>query len=308
MNFRQIEVFYSVMTEGSITGAAKKLGISQPSVTTTVKQAEEKIGFRLFEREGGRLIPTAEARVLFEEATRAQEALTAIDRLADRLRDGISGHVSIAATASFCLEIIPDVIATFTKQYPHYSLSISTHNTDAILRKLDARTGTHNIGFTFGTGNYDGLSTSKLGTADLFAVLPPSWPMIKGDTINIADLNHKPYIGAVQSTPLGTTIENTLLQEGVEPNRVATVHSHQLALDLVKRDLGFSLLETVTVHNLIKSNTEPNVRIKKLSHPVKLPVTAVFPGGRTLSNPSKHFLDCVRSRFRRLCTDVNNAL
>ena len=63
---------------GTVTEAARQLGVSQPSVTTTIKQAEAGLGLRLFRREAGRLVPTAEARILFEEAERAHDALAAL--------------------------------------------------------------------------------------------------------------------------------------------------------------------------------------------------------------------------------------
>ena len=65
MNFRHLEVFYAVMINGTVTAAARQLGVSQPSVTTTLKQAEANLGIQLFNRESGRLIPTEEASVLF---------------------------------------------------------------------------------------------------------------------------------------------------------------------------------------------------------------------------------------------------
>ena len=73
MNFRHIEIFFAVMTCGTVTEAARQLGVSQPSVTTTIQQAERKLGIQLFRRESGRLLPTQEAMTLFEEAERAHE-------------------------------------------------------------------------------------------------------------------------------------------------------------------------------------------------------------------------------------------
>ena len=83
MNFRHIEVFFAVMSSGSITSAAKLLNVSQPSVTTTIKHAEKRLGFALFIRESGRLVPTREARVLFDEVSRAHESLEIVRHLAE---------------------------------------------------------------------------------------------------------------------------------------------------------------------------------------------------------------------------------
>ena len=163
MNFRQLEIFFHVMTEKTITGAAKKLGVSQPSVTMTLRQAEDQLGFQLFEREAGRLIPTLEALSLFEEASRAHESLSAIHAMSEKLRAGRSGLVRVAATASLCLEVIPDTVARFAQKYPQYAVHVATENTEDILRGLDRRSGLHHIGFTFGTGVHEGLTSQRLG-------------------------------------------------------------------------------------------------------------------------------------------------
>jgi DNA-binding transcriptional LysR family regulator len=141
VNYRHLEVFFAVMTNGTVTEAARQLGVSQPSVTTTLKQAEAKLGIQLFQREGGRLIPTSEARILYEEAERAHEALTAIRTLARRLQVGSGGHVRVAAVPTMSLELLPDAIEIFQKRHKGFSYSVSTLNTEEIVDQLDTRKG-----------------------------------------------------------------------------------------------------------------------------------------------------------------------
>ena len=58
MNLRQIEIFRAVMSAGSITGAARLLHVSQPSVSRMVRHLELQLGVALFERRNGRLFAT----------------------------------------------------------------------------------------------------------------------------------------------------------------------------------------------------------------------------------------------------------
>ncbi|GHF14765.1 transcriptional regulator [Kordiimonas sediminis] len=305
MNFRQTEVFYAVMVEGSITAAAKSLGISQPSVTTTIKQAEKTLGFRLFEREGGRLIPTSEGRILFEEAERAHDALFALDRLSNKLREGLAGHVRIAATSSLSLEVMPDALVEFTHSYSNYTVDVSTYNTDEILRRLSARSGTYHIGFTFGTGTLEGVSSTLIGKIGLYAIIPASWPVSHQKTVQRLFEDKKPYIAAFQSTPLGQAVGTYLRSIQVNPVPVVNAHSHQLAVDLVMRDAGFTIADSLTVHKLLQSPDAKRARIIPLPSAPQVSVTAIFPGGRTLSNPSRHFLDVFRQSFRKVLDTVD---
>lgn len=65
MNLRQLEVFYAIMQTGTVSGAARSLHVSQPNVTRILAHTEQQLGFGLFERVKGRLVPTVEAKTLF---------------------------------------------------------------------------------------------------------------------------------------------------------------------------------------------------------------------------------------------------
>ena len=90
INVREMDVFRCVMQSGAVTNAAVALNISQPAVSRMLQQAEERLGFRLFEREKKRLKPTTEAQTLFDggEVVHGDRAH---QRLAVELRDGQAG-------------------------------------------------------------------------------------------------------------------------------------------------------------------------------------------------------------------------
>ena len=69
LSSKQIEIFYEVYKQNSVTIAAKKLDISQPSVSKTLKTIENNIGYKLFVRKGKKLLPTQEADSLHEHAS-----------------------------------------------------------------------------------------------------------------------------------------------------------------------------------------------------------------------------------------------
>ena len=68
MKLRHLEIFHAVMTCGSLSRAAEALNISQPAASKALKSAEMKLGFTLFQRVRGKLLPTSEAITLFEKA------------------------------------------------------------------------------------------------------------------------------------------------------------------------------------------------------------------------------------------------
>jgi len=95
MQVREVECFQAIMTAGTMTRASQLLGISQPAVSNTIATLEHRLGFKLFLRKSGRLQPTAEAIIFYEDAQRLLEAVERTNEAATRLRQRKSGHITI---------------------------------------------------------------------------------------------------------------------------------------------------------------------------------------------------------------------
>lgn len=297
MNFRHIEVFFAVMTSGTVTEAARLLGVSQPSVTTTLKQAERNLGIDLFQREGGRLIPTAEARALFEEARHAHEALDSFKNLARRLQVGQGGHVRIAAIPSISLELLPDSIGNFLASHKGFNFSVSTLNTEDILDQLGNRKGAFHLGLTMGQISDQQVTTELVGETELFAVLPSDWKISGRGALQLSELEQKPYVAGFDGTALERVCRALFSGAGIEPQIVARIHTHHLAGRLVQRGLGFAILDGVTVRALQSDRLGTNIQVRRLAGRPRLPLVAIFPARGALSNPARLFLDSFRDTY-----------
>ena len=75
MRLRHIEVFQAVMETGSMSAAARLIHLTQSAVSRSVANAELQLGYPLFHRVGGRLVPTTEGLALFEESSAIFERL-----------------------------------------------------------------------------------------------------------------------------------------------------------------------------------------------------------------------------------------
>src|SRR5689334_15875028 len=80
INHRQIEAFRAVFQTGSMTAAGALIGVTQPAISRLIRDLEGEIGWNLFDRSSGKLIPTPDAIALFREVQRSYHGL---DRVAD---------------------------------------------------------------------------------------------------------------------------------------------------------------------------------------------------------------------------------
>ncbi len=126
ISFRQIEAFRAVMTAGSATLAAQILHVSQPAVSRLIKEMEHAVGFKLFERQSNRLVPSAEGRQLYAEVERNVAGLDRIAQAAAALRSMSSGTLRIAATPAITHGLLPRVVAAFLRESPGSSSSCAT--------------------------------------------------------------------------------------------------------------------------------------------------------------------------------------
>src|SRR5699024_2230419 len=109
------------------------LHVSQPVVSRLIRDLEENIGFSLFVRERGRLKPTAEAHILYEEVKRSLIGIDRILQSVDMLREGHQGSIQIAAAPALSLSFMPKVMAEFSREYPGARLSLQMLGSDIAL-------------------------------------------------------------------------------------------------------------------------------------------------------------------------------
>ncbi|WP_321392581.1 LysR family transcriptional regulator [Emcibacter sp.] len=306
MRFRQIEVFHAVMTSGTVTKAAKNLRVSQPSVTSSLQQTEQEIGFPLFDRTGGRLTPTAEARILFEEVNRAHDSLVAIERLCGRLKEGAAGHIRVAATPAISQRLLPIAITRFQKQHKRFTFDISSEHSPVILSNLDERPMSYHMGFTFGQDDLDGIGSIKIADLPVYCAVPAKWvsrmPVKPKDNepIDLELLRDFPCVELYENEPLGQRARSLFLSAGVSPQNVVRVHDHHMAASLVHNEIGFAILDALAIHNLVRSEQNPGIVTFPLRGKPVLPVTSVFSQKRSLSYPMRYFVDCVVSAIKEV--------
>ena len=100
-NLRSLECLRAIIVTGSATAAARQLGLTQPAVSRLLGVLERSIGFQLFERRKGRLVPTEEARTLCQEVDIAMQSIDRVAQLARNLRNADFGELSIVSPPSF---------------------------------------------------------------------------------------------------------------------------------------------------------------------------------------------------------------
>jgi DNA-binding transcriptional LysR family regulator len=131
--------FLAVLREGSLSGAARALGVAQPTVRRRIADLEASLGVALFTRTPTGLDPTETAHALAGHAEAMAHAAAAFARTASAEAGEIAGVVRITASDVVAVEVLPPILATLQARHPGLVLilSPSNRNEDVLRREAD---------------------------------------------------------------------------------------------------------------------------------------------------------------------------
>lgn len=195
MEIRVLQYFLAVAREQSISGAAKSLNLSQPTLSTQLKALEEELGKPLLIRgtKGSRKVTLTEEGMLLRK--RAEE----IVELAERTRidiqssDVLAGEVAIGSAETDTFQYLADIMIDMSKQYPDILWKLHSANSTSILERIDK--GLLDFGLTFDPGDSHTFNSIPIPMKDTWGILVrQDSPLAQKETILPQDLIDIPLI------------------------------------------------------------------------------------------------------------------
>jgi len=285
MRLRQIEVFHAIYTCGSMTNAAEKLNVSQPSVSKVLAHAEQQLGYRLFDRVKGKLIPTPEAHQLFKHVADVYQDVDRLRHVAKNLKVASAGRIRIASTPAFGLEVLPKAVASFRQIHEDTVFELETLHfeeiTDALLEsRID-------VGLAFDPVSNPGIEEQKLATGR-FVVLARDKTTFDGrSTLIVDDLKAYPFIGLNSRGPLGRLLSSYISSSHTDLNIVAWAETYHVAKALVACGAGVTIADEITA----RSKVADDVVMLALEPPLEFDIKALHLGDAPLSIVAKNFIE-----------------
>ncbi len=241
MKLRQIEVLHAILQTGSVTGAAKLLNVSQPSVSTVLQHTEAQLGMQLFERAGGRLKASPEAEALFPEISDIFHRVNRVSQNARALAKGRLGRVNVAGTLALSNGYIVDAVSIFARSHPEVDVTIHSLQTPDIIERVLARE--LNLGVCYGEIVSSGLETEELARGAMICVMPENHPFAARSHVEVSDLAGETLITYDDGDWLRAKVENLFDEFELQPNLSLQVSQTITAIRLVHQGVGLALVE-----------------------------------------------------------------
>ena len=288
MELRHIRYFIAVAEELNFTRAAEKLLIAQPPLSRQIRDLEDELGARLFERSSHGLTLTAEGNAFLQYAN---QILYLTERSKEDILEmskGLQGSIDIASVEGHAPRMLAEWIADFRNSFPQIQCSIWNGSTDEVIYRVS--NGLCDFGIITEPHNAEGLCSIPVYTEPWAALIPASDPLasIPGDSIQIEDLKERDLIIPSRESRL-REIQRWFPEENPDLH-IACRISHMLnAFELTRKGVGISIYPVSDNH----FSNDPDVVIKQIQPTVLASYILVWNRSGKLSQVASRFIQNV---------------
>lgn len=238
MQFQQLVYFLAVADTRHFTRAAERVHIAQPSLSQQIKALERELGAQLFSRARGNITLTDAGEALLPLARRiiadTETATQEVQELVQLRR----GRVRLGATPSLCTGLLPDVLASYHRQYPGIRLVIEEGGSRDLVRQL--ATGSLDLALiVLPLHSHDpALHATPVLQEDLVAVTTADTPPL----LRIDDLRHHPLVMFRSGYDLRELTIGACRAAGFEPAFAVEGGEMDAVLGFVEAGLGLAVV------------------------------------------------------------------
>ena len=307
MNIRQLEAFRAVMIARSTTGAAELLDVSQPAVSRLINQLESSLELTLFDRSSGRLVPTPEALLLYEEVERTFVSVDKIRELAREIRSAEAGSLNLASFPLMALGFLPKAIRAFNETHPRTRISLNVQMSPKVEEWAAAQQ--IDLGFAVypleqGQFERPGIEVEEFARMPYLLAVPAGHALAERSVVGPRDLQGERFISQTRNTVGRILVDRLFDKEGVQRDLVLDTQVVAGVATFVSYGLGVGFVDPFTALDfadkpLVAIRFEPAVEIR---------IGILHPTHRPMSRIARDFMGILRARRRETLAQVERML
>lgn len=287
MEIRVLQYFLAIAREQSIVRAAQSLHLSQPTLSTQIKNMEKELGKQLLIRgtKGSRKVTLTEEGMILRK--RAEEILELVKKTEKEIAMSDSiviGDVYIGAGETDGMRLLARAAGKLRAEHPGIHYHISSGNAAFVQERLD--NGLIDFGIVFGAPDLKKYEAFKLPDQDVWGVLmPKDAPLAKKDAIAPEDLWDKPLILSQQESPNGKITQ--WLKRSLSSLNVTVTYNLLFNASLfVEEGLGYA----IAFDRIINASENSRLTFRPLSPGLTAEMSIIWKKHQTFTKPAEKFL------------------
>ncbi|HWX49546.1 MAG TPA: LysR family transcriptional regulator [Roseomonas sp.] len=241
MTLRQLEILRAVIRGQTTMAAAKLLAMSQPAVSSAIRQIEGQLGFPLFERVNNRLYPTDAARIIHEESEPLFIMHAALEERVQDLREAKISRLRILSTPPLGHGVLPQVLASFTRRHPSLRTFFDVRDLDEVIRGVES--GQTDLGFGLNLGTQPTLEAEELQRSRMVCVCHTDHSLAQRTVITPADLPAQGFISLDGQARMGIALREAFQACRQPFNFSVEVRYCNTACVLVEAGMGAAVVD-----------------------------------------------------------------
>ena len=272
-----LELFVEAVELGSLSAAARRRRISQPSASESLRRLERRLGVTLMVRGPRGSRPTAEGDRLVARAREVLDALARFGAEAGAVRATVRGQLRVAASYTNAEYVLPSCIAEFGGRHPDTAVALTVANSDDVAAIV--RTGRADLGFIEGPADLTGLSARRIGQDELAVVVAPAHAWARSGPVTVRVLAATPLLLREPASGTRRTYEAAAARAGqrtAEPYGVMT--STEALKAAVRAGLGATVVSRLTVQDELAGGSLVEVPVAGIDLTREL--AAIWPADR----------------------------
>nr|WP_314466440.1 LysR family transcriptional regulator [uncultured Clostridium sp.] len=284
MEFRILRYFLAVAREESITGAAKALNITQPTLSKQLMELEDELGKQLLIRGNRRITLTDEGVLLRKRAQEIMELVNKTETEIGSVEEIINGVISIGGGETDAMRLVAKSVKKLQEKHPHIQLHLYSGNAEDVMERLDK--GLLDFGIIIGTAHIQKYDYLRLPATDTWGLLmKKDSPLASIDSIRPENLIDIPLLCSRQALA-GNELSGWLREGSVNQNIVATYNLIYNAALMVEEGIGYALC----LDKLVNTTSITGLCFKPLEPRLETSLYIVWKKYQVFSKASEKFL------------------
>lgn len=306
LSLRQLSTFREVMRSGSISQAARAVGRTQPAVSTMVQTLEDQLGFALFLRQQGKLIPTPEARFFLEECEDILARVERTERTLERISSLNAGKLRIACHPAASSVFLPRLLTRFMRDKEELDVSLIMRSSDLIEELVASQQ--FDVGFSETPPPRASIRQTDFDL-ECVCVLPADDPLARMESLTPSDLDGRPMAVLFDEHQTTVQAEAAFRSAGCHFNKRLELRTFLPGLQFVAAGVCVMISDMITAYSHLLQAPAPNpLAIRRFRPRISNNVSILTPGYATQSLVGRAFISELQAEVDRMQGEVTQAL
>lgn len=248
MNLDYLRTYLEVIKTGSFSEVARKLSISQPTVSFQIQKLERDLGVRLIDRSKKTIIMTEAGKRLLRFAEFVEEERARLLDDVEQLREEVVGDLVITASTVPGEFLIPAILSEFKVQHPAVGIRVAVSDSLTVIN--DVQNGAYEVGFCGAMPEGRDLESFKIAEDEIVLIVFPEHPFANRPEVSPMEVVGEPLIFREETSGTQRSVESQLLEAGFNLGQGAPkliLGTTQAVVSAVEAKAGIAFVSSLAI-------------------------------------------------------------